>query len=175
MKSRRLDLWTFSLAVYNHSAVQRECLDLQDRYGVDINLLLFCAFVGVHHGAVLSDSELRQAAHLVAVWHEDIVSSLRRARRALKPFATDFSLIASSAEMLRNTVKATELEGERLEQAMLEMWAASRIDGWHRAQPAAAIVANIHALFAIVNEPRPSDLPNHLIAAAVEASHEPLA
>src|SRR6202000_1576818 len=46
--------WTFSLAVYADPAVQRECLALQDDHGVDVNLLLFCAFVGAVHGVALS-------------------------------------------------------------------------------------------------------------------------
>ena len=31
--------WNFSLAVYRASAVQDECLDLQDQFGRDVNLV----------------------------------------------------------------------------------------------------------------------------------------
>ncbi len=86
---------------------------------------------------------------LVDEWHKHIVQSLRRARRALKPFATDPSAVVASAAALRTGVKAAELESERIEQTILEEWSTRRIAGWLRAQPAAAIAANIRNLFAI--------------------------
>jgi uncharacterized protein (TIGR02444 family) len=35
----------FSLSVYGSLGVQKECAELQDSFGIDVNLLLFCAFV----------------------------------------------------------------------------------------------------------------------------------
>lgn len=160
--------WTFSLAVYREPAVQRECLELQDRYGVDVNLLLFCAFIGAVRGAVMPAQAVRLAAELVADWHHNIVANLREVRRALKPLATDGSSIAPSAAALRENVKATELEAERIEQIMLERWSAAHADAWPRAEPAAAVADNIRALFAIgKGAPQPPDLPANLIAAAL--------
>jgi uncharacterized protein (TIGR02444 family) len=170
VKTDQSGFWPFSLTVYADSAVQKECLDLQDRHGIDVNLLLFCAFAGAVHGAVLPDDDLKQAARLVNGWHNKIVTNLREARRALKPFATDASSIASTAAALRNSVKAVELEAERIEQTMLEEWSASRLRAWPRTRAAEAVLANIRALFAlgagVAGEP---DLPQHLIAAAVAA------
>jgi uncharacterized protein (TIGR02444 family) len=164
--------WAFSLAVYGDTAVQRECLDLQDRYDVDVNLLLLCAFIGSVHGAVLPARDLRQAADLVSEWHTKIVTNLREARRALKPFTTDASSIAAAAGAVRRNVKAMELEAERVEQTMLEDWTASRLDAWPRIRAAEAVAVNIRALFALgagsAGEP---GLPHRLIAAAVAAGH----
>lgn len=171
VSERRPGFWAFSLSVYEDAGVQTECLDLQDRYGIDVSLLLFCAYVGAVHGAVLSDVEVRQAAELVARWHSDVVKSLREARRALKPFATDASPIMSSAKTLRERVKAIELEAERIEQIMLEEWSAARINACLRAQPSAAVPANIHSLFAAYARPlQPPGLPDRLIAAALAAA-----
>ena len=39
-------LWAFSLAVYGGDGVAEECLDLQERLGLDVNILLFAAFLG---------------------------------------------------------------------------------------------------------------------------------
>ena len=36
--------WNFSVAVYSSDAVQDECLTLQDQFGLDVNLVLLCAF-----------------------------------------------------------------------------------------------------------------------------------
>jgi len=163
--------WLFSLAVYSDTIVQAECLDLQDRHGIDVNLLLFCAYVGAVHSAVVPDAALREAASLVDEWHKHIVQNLRRARRALKPFATDPSAIVASAGALRTDVKAAELESERIEQTVLEEWSTRRIAGWLRARPAAAIAANIRNLFAIYRGSSDApEMPEHLIAAALAAA-----
>jgi uncharacterized protein (TIGR02444 family) len=168
MSEPQSSLWAFSVSVYANAAVHAECLDLQDRHSIDVNLLLFCAYVGAVHGAVLSDTEVRQAASIVGEWHSSIVKRLLEARRALKPFATELSPIGSSAATLRTSVKATELEAERLEQMMLEGWSTLRVEAWPRAQPAEAIAANLRALFAICGgSAQRAELPTHLVAAAL--------
>jgi uncharacterized protein (TIGR02444 family) len=166
--------WSFSLATYNKPDVQKECLDLQDEYGIDVNMLLFCAFVGAVHGAVLSKPDVEAVLDVVAHWHKNIVSRLRQVRRALKPFATDQTKLGSLAESLRASVKAAELEAEQIEQAMLEGWITARIDGWRRAAPAEAVPANIRTLFAICwNSARQPPMPVGLTTVAVTAVHSP--
>jgi uncharacterized protein (TIGR02444 family) len=163
--------WAFSLTVYGAAGVPEECLQLQDRYGVDINLLLFCVYIGAVHGALLPDREVRAGAAAVRDWNKNIVAGLRVARRALKPFAANSSATGVSAAALRTTVKAAELEAERLEQMMLETWSMARIGTWPRAEPQAAILANAAALLATYGIA--VDLPgltSHLVAAAHAAA-----
>jgi len=81
--------WNFSLAVYGASAVQDECLSLQDQFGLDVNLVLFCAFVGAVHGVALTCGDVAAARQEVAQWHDDIVRPLRAARRNLKTIVVD--------------------------------------------------------------------------------------
>jgi uncharacterized protein (TIGR02444 family) len=162
-----LSFWTFSLAVYGNAAVQRECLDLQDRHGINVNLLLFCVFVGAVHGAVLSRADVKQAESIVHRWDREIVSALRAARRALKSFSDD----ASSADLnsLYNNVKAQELEAEKHEQRMLERWCAERVSARSKALPCVAVEKNITALFeTLVEEVPRSAVPNDLISAALQ-------
>jgi len=163
----QLSFWTFSLAVYGNAAVQRECLDLQDRHGINVNLLLFCVFVGAVQGAVLSLADVQQAESIVHRWDGEIVSRLRAARRALKSFSDD----ASSADFnsLYNNVKAQELEAEQLEQRMLECWSARHLSGWSRATPFVAAEKNIMALFEVsVEDVPPPAMPNNLISEALQ-------
>jgi uncharacterized protein (TIGR02444 family) len=160
--------WRFSLAVYADAAVQRECLTLQDEHGVDVNMLLFCAFAGAAHGVVLSEGAMREAADMVGAWHKDVVGTLRAARRALKPVAAEPGPLNVPVAALRSRVKELELDAERLEQAMLEHWAAAQIGLWPRARPANAVVDNVRTLLAMsVQKPEPPTLPEHLIAAAL--------
>jgi uncharacterized protein (TIGR02444 family) len=137
-------LWKFSLAVYAGEGVQDECLALQERYGVDVNLLLLCAYLGAAEGAVLSHDNIADAAQKLGDWH-DIVRTLRAARRALKPWATDEkNSLLGETQVLRARVKAAELETERLEQAMLWEWSRTRTAS-RQAMPADALAANLQA------------------------------
>jgi uncharacterized protein (TIGR02444 family) len=167
--------WTFSLAVYADPAVQQECLALQDDDGVDVNLLLFCAFVGAAHGVVLSERATRDATDVVGVWQKDVVGALRLARRALKPFAGEAGPHQRPAADLRARVKNAELDAERIEQAMLEHWAAAPIGSWPHAEPAEAVTQNIRTLLAVTGPTekttgRAARWPSHLVAAALATS-----
>jgi len=160
--------WAFSLGVYADPAVQKECLDLQDRFGVDVNMLLFCTFAGAVHSALLPDADINDAAAAVRDWHENVVANLREARRALKRFAAAPSPVATSAEALRTSVKASEHEAERIEQTILDVWCALRLDRLPRTEAAEAVAANIRRLLARHEgrDGRP-EMPEHLVAAAL--------
>ena len=111
-------LWAFSLAVYGGDGVADECLALQERLGLDVNILLFAAYIGAVEGVRLEVSDIAAANAEVAHWQGEIVRPLRQVRRALKPM---------SAEGLRAQVKAAELEAEKIEQAMLWQWSRRQL------------------------------------------------
>jgi uncharacterized protein (TIGR02444 family) len=167
------DFWNFSLAVYSEASVQRECLDLQDQYGIDVNLVLFCAFAGAEHGVVLSDQALKEAMDVVSTWQQQVVTGLRTIRRALKPLLGASPPLDTPIAAMRTQVKASELEAERIEQQILERWVANRLDSWPRSQPAKAVVDNIQLLLAMSakGQKRPA-LPEQLIARALAVADE---
>jgi len=105
------DFWQFSLAVYGQPGVAGECLGLQDKFGLNVNLLLFCAWLG-HRGIVLTRENLEAASHSIASWHDHVVSPLRDVRRQMKSYHEDVSA-------LRAQVQRVEIEAEQIEQAML--------------------------------------------------------
>jgi uncharacterized protein (TIGR02444 family) len=152
--------WRFSLAVYAAPGVQAACLALQDRLGLDVNLALFCAWVGVSRGVALGAEELVEAAALARTWQQAVVAPLRAVRRALKPMGEP------AAAALRGRVAALELEAERLQQAALFRLAQAR---WpDRAAPPVQGLAlrNLRLLL-----PADADAPGAaaLLAAAAEA------
>lgn len=160
--------WTFSLAVYADPAVQQECLALQDDHSVDINLLLFCAFVGAVHGAVLSEQVVNEAANVSRAWQKDVVGALRAARRTLRRFAAETSPLDTPIAALRTRVKELELDAERVEQAMLEHWAAVHLDSWPRSKRLDAVTENIRTLLTMsARTSEPVSWPEHLVAAAL--------
>lgn len=141
-------LWQFSLAVYAADGVAGECLDLQDRYGVDVNLLLFAAYAGAIEETTLERNDIADAAAASSAWHTDIVRALRGARRALKPAAADNgNPFRSQSAELRARIKAAELDAERLEQGMLWAWWRQRRSR-ARTDPTEALHANLSGLLA---------------------------
>jgi uncharacterized protein (TIGR02444 family) len=110
----------FSLTVYGSPGVADECLALQDALGIDVNLLLFCAWLGIRRIA-LTPADIECAEAVARPWHESAVRPLRDVRRQLKSFS------ALECVTFRTEVRNLELEAEQIEQAMLfahalELW-----------------------------------------------------
>jgi uncharacterized protein (TIGR02444 family) len=109
-----MGLWDWVLEAYARPGVAAACLALQDAHGQNVPLLLAAAWAGAQARSL----DLDRAIALTRAWEADVVAPLRSARRGLK---TSRSPIAeSSRETLRTTVKAVELEAERLLLAALE-------------------------------------------------------
>lgn len=108
-------LWDFSLAVYGRGGVAEACLALQDRHGLDVNLLLLCCWAGAQ-GHALEAAEVARLMAAVADWHREVVRPLRGVRRWLK---TQGAASAGLAGPVRRTIKEKELEAERIEQLLL--------------------------------------------------------
>src|SRR5437763_12408087 len=77
-------LWRFVLSFYAREGVSQACLTLQDRLGVDVDILLLAIFAQVERGIVLDAGALAAADNLVRDWRSDILRPLRRARVHLK-------------------------------------------------------------------------------------------
>jgi len=129
------DFWSFSLRVYSAPGVEEDCLAVQERYGVDVNAMLLCAWLAAERRIALTPAEIEECRDATAEWNERAVKPLRAARRAMKGLA--------GGEPIRKRVKELELEAEQTEQAALYEFA----DGtWPRpgdANPVEALRVNI--------------------------------
>jgi uncharacterized protein (TIGR02444 family) len=103
-EDRAASFWRWSLASY--PKVEQALLVLQDRYGADVNLLLYCAWLGK-----LTPESLDSAEAALRPWREEAVEPLRQLRRGLKN--------RPEAAAVRDLVKAAELEAERVAQRLL--------------------------------------------------------
>jgi uncharacterized protein (TIGR02444 family) len=139
-------LWRFSLAVYRGAGVQEECLAVQERFGVDVNLLMLCAYAGAVECAVLSASDIADALDASGAWHANAVRALRQVRRTMKPWGTGEGPFARVVEALRTKVKGAELEAEQIEEAMMWDWLRAQAGQMRRREPRQALVANVFAL-----------------------------
>ncbi len=129
--------WDFSLGFYARPGVSASCIDLQNRHGADVNLVLY-AFWAASEGHCLSADDIADADRLAAPWRETVIQPLRRARQAMKP--PPEGLDTASVEALRRRVLAVELEAERLQQESLARHFAP---GGRAAAPAAAARENL--------------------------------
>lgn len=105
--------WAFSLETYARPGIAPQCLALQDRHGLDVNLVLFCCWLGAE-GTSLSKAQMRHVLDLAEAWARPVIHPLRAVRRHLKPLADDAVIAA-----LRKEVARLELEAERLLQDKL--------------------------------------------------------
>jgi uncharacterized protein (TIGR02444 family) len=117
MQTATTSFWHFSLSFYATPSVAETCLDLQDRLGMDVNLVLYLLW-RAHCGRRLSAGDIRSVIDLIAAWQESVVRPLRGVRRFLK--SPDAAWPAADAEQLRQRVKAQELEAERLQQITMQ-------------------------------------------------------
>jgi uncharacterized protein (TIGR02444 family) len=106
-------LWRFSLAFYAAPSVARALIALQDRDGLDVNLMLFALWHGVSGRGRLGTDGLRAAERAVCTIRADVVEPLRALRRSLgqNPDA--------DVQRLRDEVKALELAAEKVVQSRL--------------------------------------------------------
>ena len=105
--------WDFSLATYGRPGVAPACLGLQERRGADVNVLLFCCWVGASGRGTLGEEGMAGVLAAARPWQADVVSPLRGARKALKGRG-------EPAETLRRRVAAVEIDAEHIEQLALE-------------------------------------------------------
>ncbi|MFO1188540.1 MAG: TIGR02444 family protein [Alphaproteobacteria bacterium] len=118
--------WDFSLDCYGRAGVAAACLDLQDRRGLDVNVLLFCCYAAAAHGFAMSVKEILAAESRVAMWQSQIIQPLRAARRAM-PAALD-GVSGSMIESIKARITDAERAAEEAEQACLAAVLAQRGD-----------------------------------------------
>ena len=118
--------WGFSLACYGRGGVADACLDLQDRRGLDVNMLLFCCYAAAAHGFAMSVKEVRAFEAVVAPWQAEVIRPLRAARRAL-PAALE-GVRRPAIDSIKAKIKEAELAAEEAEQASLAALLAGRCD-----------------------------------------------
>ena len=114
-RSRDNPFWNYSLALYARAEVAKTCLALQDRLGLDVNVLLFCCWAG-SRGRTLSRDEIEGLIAATRGWREQVVLPLRGVRRRLKSDALE---LGPAAQALRADVKSAELAAEAIQQDLM--------------------------------------------------------
>jgi uncharacterized protein (TIGR02444 family) len=109
--------WNFSLEIYAAEGVSGACLDLQERRGCDVNVLLFCCWLGASGRPTLSADRLRAILAEITPWQAKIVKPLREVRRLLKDMPPES--VPETIDATRRRVADAELAAEHAEQLRL--------------------------------------------------------
>ncbi len=149
--------WSFTLALYSKPGVAPALIGLQDRLGLDVNMLLFCCWAGAD-GRLLTAADVKAVEAVAEPWQSEVVRPLRALRRRLK--GGFGAMPADRVEAYRKRVNELEIEGEHIVQnAMAQQPRGERRAG---ATAAAAVAANLKAYLKLrhapVDAPEQSDL-----------------
>lgn len=148
--------WKFSLRIYSKDGVASACLSLQERHGLDINILLYLCWLGAHEKRGLDEPSVRQIVNTVGPWHDGQVRGLRQLRIDLK--ANKLGAPEGLGESLRDQIKSSELYAERIEQMMLHQL-GSRLTGQLLDDPHTAVEQNMRGYLAVLDiDPSVDDL-----------------
>lgn len=136
--------WTFSLSFYAEPAVKKACLELQERFGADVNLVLFMLYqAGL--GRQLNALEIKRIDQTVYPWRSGVIQQIRSARNNLKQ--PNEHLTTDEVREFKSQLMATELQAEKLQQSMLETLEIE----WLPAAPKIAAHVNLEAYAQLLN------------------------
>lgn len=144
--------WQFALSLYGQPGVAESCLALQDRYGVDVNVLLIALFALTERGVALNSQDVKHADDAVRAWRREVVQPLRGIRRRLKSGPSPAP--SPATEDLRSRIKKAELDAEQIEQAVLAAWLDHALAGRdRRASRVVDIVGTITRYYHVLERP----------------------
>lgn len=111
--------WEFSNAVYARTGVARACLVLQEKHGVDVNLLLYALWRG-YRGHHISTEDVLAMERTVADWRARVVQPIRVLRQRLRDYP--------GVEATRELLKQAELRAEQHQQQLMFEAICAEID-----------------------------------------------
>jgi len=106
-----------SAVTYAQDGMKPALLELQDRHGLSVNLLLFALWCAADRREI-TDAQWRLAIGIAAPWSAAVTEKLRAARRACEGQREDVA-------QARQAILAAEVAAERVEQNALERLAIS--------------------------------------------------
>ena len=83
MKFPPSEFWSYSTDVYQRPEIEKTCLEMQNQYQADINILLYCCWLGEKR-IQLTEADIKTLVDTSQPWQTNILSHLRAARTILK-------------------------------------------------------------------------------------------
>lgn len=120
-------LWQFSLQHYARANVANVCLDMQERFCCNTNILLWALWLS-QQGKLLTLDILQQALLEIEGWQQDYVLPLRQMRQKLKASLLTAESPDESKQELRQSILQAELLAER--QVLARLYEFSLSQKW---------------------------------------------
>ena len=76
------EFWNFSIGFYAKTEVESTCLNLQDLYHLNVNLILFCYWLAENKQEPLDKEQWAQLLSAAQPW-EEIITPLRQSRKMI--------------------------------------------------------------------------------------------
>jgi uncharacterized protein (TIGR02444 family) len=106
--------WEFSLKLYQNNLIKTFCLDWQNRYQMNVNIILYACWLAHTDRGFFVHQDLVDIHGFVSDWHESVTKELRKIRTTVKNSQNNFKWREIGEESLKN-----ELYAEYVEQWML--------------------------------------------------------
>jgi uncharacterized protein (TIGR02444 family) len=137
--------WHYSTAVYAREGVAPACLRLQERHGIDVNIVLMCCWCAQEDHRLIDNAEMCRLVGAVSGWHRSVVRELRAVRKRLKgglpPVPEDL------VRLVRERVLQTEIDCEQVEQHLLYQLATVNRPSARAETQVAAAAVNLKTYF----------------------------
>lgn len=111
------EFWNFSIGFYANPEVESTCLNLQDQYHLNVNLILFCYWLAENKQEPLDKEQWTQLLSAAQPW-EEIIKPLRQSRKMIS-----HSSIAWPSDFKIETgkhVSNIEINTEHMQQLSIE-------------------------------------------------------
>lgn len=106
------ELWPFSCELYTKTGVEEACLALQNKFGWNIPLLLYCIWSGLHQP--VDKQQLITTKYFVDMYSGKLIEPLRHLRTSMKQdYEETWPVAKVDWFNLREDVKTLELNSER--------------------------------------------------------------
>ena len=116
MKYPKSELWDYSTHIWTLPDVEDLCIHLQTEYDADVNLLIYCLWLGEKKRR-LNEDDLQVMLDTVKPW-QTMIKPLRDSRRMMKQ-----QMIAMPGELIEQNIanmKEMEINAEHMAQLALE-------------------------------------------------------
>ncbi len=110
--------WHFSFSVWKQPQIESGCLQLQNKYHLNINFILFSCWLAHEKYMPLDRATLQELLDLSKAWHDDIIVNLRAVRQLVKTQSLP-DKFADMKRLVKQKVSEVELFAEKIEQALL--------------------------------------------------------
>lgn len=108
------EFWRYSLKLYSKMAVKNICLELQQLYDINVNMVLLCCWYAFAGHGVIPEDDLLKIKEEIEPWHEKITKPLRELRSLISNFSQE-----SPMHDMRKDILADELIAEHIEHLII--------------------------------------------------------